>query len=264
MAQSPPILRSRHLRCPRPTSPSAIATYEIYRINALADRFDVGPAAVLDQGRAGEPAAPRGRAGRHAADIEAVAGWGRHPERHGFGGADAAEIAFTPERVLMQDFTGVPGVVDLAAMRDALGELGGDPAKVNPLVPVELVIDHSVIAEVVGHAGRLRRERGHRVPAQHRALPAAALGPAGLRRVPGGAAGHGHLPPGQPRVPVPGGLRHRRRPGLLRHPGGHRLPHHHGQRARRARLGGRAASRPRRPCSASRCPCSSRRWWASG
>ncbi len=50
----------------------------------------------------------------------------------------------------MQDFTGVPGVVDLAAMRDALADLGGDPAKVNPLVPVELVIDHSVIAEASG------------------------------------------------------------------------------------------------------------------
>ena len=79
-----------------------------------------------------------------------MADWGRNPERHGVGGSDAAEIALTPERVLMQDFTGVPGVVDLAAMRDALAEMGGDPAKVNPLVPVELVIDHSVIAEVSG------------------------------------------------------------------------------------------------------------------
>ena len=54
------------------------------------------------------------------------------------------EIAFTPARVLMQDFTGVPAVVDLAAMRDAMADLGGDPAKINPLVPVELVIDHSI------------------------------------------------------------------------------------------------------------------------
>jgi len=64
--------------------------------------------------------------------------------------ASTTEIAFTPERVLMQDFTGVPGVVDLAAMRDALAEMGGDPAAINPLVPVELVIDHSVIAESSG------------------------------------------------------------------------------------------------------------------
>ena len=87
------------------------------------------------------------------ADIEAVAGWGDHPERHGLGSEDAAEIALTPERVLMQDFTGVPCVVDLAAMRDALSTLGGDPSRVNPLVPVELVIDHSVIAEASGSPG---------------------------------------------------------------------------------------------------------------
>jgi aconitate hydratase len=126
------------------------ASYEIYRINALADRFDVArlPYSIKvvlenllrhEDGLAVQPS-----------DIEVVAGWGNHPERHGLGGEDAAEIALTPERVLMQDFTGVPGVVDLAAMRDALGTLGGDPGKVNPLVPVELVIDHSVIAEASG------------------------------------------------------------------------------------------------------------------
>ena len=86
-----------------------------------------------------------------AADIEALARWGETPTRHGeAAGEDAREIAFTPERVLMQDFTGVPAVVDLAAMRDAIIELGGDPARINPLVPVELVIDHSVILERTG------------------------------------------------------------------------------------------------------------------
>jgi len=64
--------------------------------------------------------------------------------------ADSAELAFSPERVLLQDFTGVPAVVDLAALRDALADLGGDPTLVNPKVPVELVIDHSVIAEISG------------------------------------------------------------------------------------------------------------------
>ncbi len=125
-------------------------TYEIFRINALADRHDVArlPYSIkvvlenLLRHEDGLAVSPD--------DIEAVADWGRDPERHGVGGSDAVEIALTPERVLMQDFTGVPGVVDLAAMRDALAELGGDPAKVNPLVPVELVIDHSVIAEVSG------------------------------------------------------------------------------------------------------------------
>jgi aconitate hydratase len=81
-----------------------------------------------------------------AADVETVAAWG------GSGGVAAVpkEIAFSPERVLMQDFTGVPAVVDLAAMRDALVTLGGDPSRIDPLVPCELVIDHSVIAERSG------------------------------------------------------------------------------------------------------------------
>src|ERR1700730_16256403 len=129
---------------------SGDATYEIYRINALADRYDVARLpysikVVLENLLRHEDGVSV-----QAADVEAVAGWGNHPERHGLGGHDASEIALTPERVLMQDFTGVPGVVDLAAMRDAMSVLGGDPARVNPLVPVELVIDHSVIAEVSG------------------------------------------------------------------------------------------------------------------
>ncbi|MFI5036270.1 MAG: aconitate hydratase AcnA [Acidimicrobiales bacterium] len=84
-------------------------------------------------------------------DVEALARWGESPAHHGEAAGDGArEIAFSPERVLMQDFTGVPSVVDLAAMRDAIITLGGDPARINPLVPVELVIDHSVIAETSG------------------------------------------------------------------------------------------------------------------
>ncbi|HKJ50372.1 MAG TPA: aconitase family protein, partial [Gammaproteobacteria bacterium] len=62
------------------------------------------------------------------------------------------EIAFRPARVLMQDLTGVPAVVDLAAMRDAMTVLGGDPKRINPLVPVDLVIDHSVMVDYFGHA----------------------------------------------------------------------------------------------------------------
>ncbi|NNN08650.1 MAG: aconitate hydratase, partial [Acidimicrobiaceae bacterium] len=88
-----------------------------------------------------------------ASDIEALARWSETPTRHGeAAGDDATEIAFTPARVLMQDLTGVPAVVDLASMRDAIIALGGDPAKINPLVPVELVIDHSVILERTGTA----------------------------------------------------------------------------------------------------------------
>ncbi len=77
------------------------------------------------------------------ADIDALAMWNPKAEPD-------TEIQFTPARVLMQDFTGVPCVVDLAAMRDAMKTLGGDPAKINPLVPVELVIDHSVQVDAYG------------------------------------------------------------------------------------------------------------------
>jgi len=77
-------------------------------------------------------------------DILAVAEWVKNK------GKDEKEIAFRPTRVLMQDFTGVPAVVDLAAMRDAMTKLGGDPQKINPLVPVDLVIDHSVIVDAFG------------------------------------------------------------------------------------------------------------------
>ena len=67
------------------------------------------------------------------------------------------EVQFTPARVLLQDFTGVPCVVDLVAMRDAMADLGGDPRRINPLIPAELVIDHSVIADVFGRADAFRR-----------------------------------------------------------------------------------------------------------
>ena len=80
------------------------------------------------------------------ADVAALAAW--RP-----GGAGEAEVPFMPGRVLLQDFTGVPAVVDLAAMRDAMAALGGDPAKVNPLVPADLVIDHSVQVDAWGGAG---------------------------------------------------------------------------------------------------------------
>ena len=77
-------------------------------------------------------------------DIQAFAGWLQDK------GSAEVEIAYRPARVLMQDFTGVPAVVDLAAMRDAAAKLGADPKKVNPLVPVDLVIDHSVMVDYFG------------------------------------------------------------------------------------------------------------------
>ena len=80
------------------------------------------------------------------AHIEALGGWDPNAEPD-------TEIQFTPARVIMQDFTGVPCVVDLATMREAVIDLGGDPAKINPLAPAELVIDHSVISDVYGTPG---------------------------------------------------------------------------------------------------------------
>jgi aconitate hydratase len=78
-------------------------------------------------------------------DIRAFSEWAEQ------GGRNPREIAYRPARVLMQDFTGVPAVVDLAAMRDAMVELGGDPQKINPLAPVDLVIDHSVMVDEFGN-----------------------------------------------------------------------------------------------------------------
>ncbi|MFD1212102.1 aconitate hydratase AcnA, partial [Arthrobacter sp. GCM10027362] len=82
--------------------------------------------------------------------IRALAGWDPDAE-------PSVEIQFTPARVIMQDFTGVPCVVDLATMREALKDLGGDPKRVNPLAPAELVIDHSVQIDVFGNAEALER-----------------------------------------------------------------------------------------------------------
>ncbi|MDZ4737255.1 MAG: aconitate hydratase AcnA [Rhodospirillaceae bacterium] len=87
-------------------------------------------------------------------DIKAVAGWllQRRSDR---------EIAYRPARVLMQDFTGVPAVVDLAAMRDAMARMGRDPKKINPLSPVDLVIDHSVMVDAFGNAGAFKANVDH-------------------------------------------------------------------------------------------------------
>src|SRR5690625_38660 len=86
-----------------------------------------------------------------AQQVEACKAW--DPQASG---TDSAEIQFTPARVLMQDFTGVPCVVDLVAMRDAVTATGGDPTKINPLIPTDLVIDHSVIADVFGRPDAFR------------------------------------------------------------------------------------------------------------
>ena len=83
-----------------------------------------------------------------AAHIQALAGWDPNAE-------PSEEIQFTPARVIMQDFTGVPCIVDLATMRESMSELGGDPSKINPLAPAEMVIDHSVMIDVAGRVDAL-------------------------------------------------------------------------------------------------------------
>ena len=85
-----------------------------------------------------------------ASQITALAGWDPAAEPD-------TEIQFTPARVILQDLTGVPAVVDLAAMREAMQALGGDPTKINPLIPAELVIDHSVVADVFGRPDAFSR-----------------------------------------------------------------------------------------------------------
>jgi aconitate hydratase len=118
-------------------------SYEVFRLDALQASYDVArlpfSLKVLLENllRNEDDEAVR------ADDIEALATWNAAAEL-------ATEIAFTPARVVMQDFTGVPAVVDLAAMRDAISEMGGDPSKINPLAPAELVIDHSVQVDVFG------------------------------------------------------------------------------------------------------------------
>jgi aconitate hydratase len=118
-------------------------TFEIFRLDALAGRFDVARLPFSLKILLENLLRTEGNGAVCAADIEALAGW--DPSA-----VASKEIAFTPARVLLQDFTGVPAVVDLAAMRDAMAAMGGDAGKINPLVPAELVIDHSVQVDVSG------------------------------------------------------------------------------------------------------------------
>ena len=118
-------------------------TVDIFRLDALASRFDIERLPFSLKILLENLLRTEGNGSVTAADIEALAGWDPTAE-------PSQEIAFTPARVVMQDFTGVPAVVDLAAMRDAMAAMGGDPAMINPLVPAELVIDHSVQVDAFG------------------------------------------------------------------------------------------------------------------
>ncbi|MFZ1155993.1 MAG: aconitase family protein, partial [Solirubrobacteraceae bacterium] len=111
--------------------------YEIFSLNALQQRFDVARLPFSLKVLLENLLRTEGNGSVTAADVEALASWDAKAQ-------PSKEIAFTPARVLMQDFTGVPAVVDLAAMRDAMVKLNGNPLDIEPLVPAELVIDHSV------------------------------------------------------------------------------------------------------------------------
>ncbi len=125
-------------------------SYDVFRLDALQGRFDVARLprslkVLLENLLRHQDGATVRRE-----DVEALAGWKASDE-------PSREVPFTPARVLLQDFTGVPAIVDLAAMRDALAELGGDPARIDPLVPAELVIDHSVQVDVAGSPDAFER-----------------------------------------------------------------------------------------------------------
>ena len=119
---------------------------DLYRLSSLADRIDLDRAPVTVKILLENVLRHAGGGIVGGDDVERLASWRA-------GVPAEAEIPFMPSRVLLQDFTGVPAVVDLAVMRDAMAELGGDPARVNPLVPADLVIDHSVQVDRFGTPG---------------------------------------------------------------------------------------------------------------
>jgi aconitate hydratase A / 2-methylisocitrate dehydratase len=123
------------------------ATHEVFRLDAVkgSERLPYSLKILLENLLRTEDGA-----NITADHVTALAGWDPSAE-------PSTEIQFTPGRVVMQDFTGVPCVVDLATMREAVTTLGGDPAKVNPLAPAELVIDHSVIADIFGRPDAFER-----------------------------------------------------------------------------------------------------------
>ncbi len=119
-------------------------SYEVFRLDALQQRFDVARLPYSLKVLLENVLRLEDGVSATKEDVEAIASWDATA-------TPSAEIPYQPARVLMQDFTGVPAVVDLAAMRDAMAEIGGDPEKINPLVDVDLVIDHSVQVDAFGN-----------------------------------------------------------------------------------------------------------------
>ena len=233
-------------------------TYEIYSLkaaekNGLAGDF---PASVLAQDRARKPAAQRGRA--HGQE-------GRH---RGGRGVDRQSRQDRARNRLPPGARADAGLHRRAgrgrSRRDARRDgrawrRSGEDQSAGSGRPRHRPFGRR---RSFRHAARLRPERRARIRAEPGALPVPEMGPAGLLQLSRRAARHRHLPSGQSRISgadrVDGEGEAQRQDGrsrLSRHAGRHRQPHHHGQRPRRARLGGRAASRPRPPCWASPCRC---------
>lgn len=122
-------------------------SYDVFRLSAVkgSERLPFSLKVLLENLLRNEDGA-----NITAEQIRALAGWDPSAEPD-------TEIQFTPARVIMQDFTGVPCIVDLATMREAVADLGGDPSRINPLAPAEMVIDHSVIADIAGRADAFER-----------------------------------------------------------------------------------------------------------
>ena len=220
--------------------------YEIFRLDALADKYDLQRLPYSLKILLENLLRHEDGAAVSVEDIEALAGWDAKAE-------PSQEIAFTPARVLLQDFTGVPAVVDLAAMRDCHAQARWRPGK-NQSAVAGRAGDRSLFAgRQLRPQGRHGSERADRVPAQQGTLCVSALGPEGFPRVQGGAAGHRHRSPGQPGIPGAGGVlasNKRRHARLSRHRRRNRFAYHDDQRSgcsgmgRRRDRGGSGDARP--------------------
>ncbi len=169
------------------------------------------------------------------ADIEALAKWEPKAKQE-------KEIAFMPARVLMQDFTGVPAVVDLAAMREAMKRLGGDPKKINPLAPVDLVIDHSVQVDYFGTPDAFHKNSEIEFERNVERYAFLRWGQTAFDNFRAHSARHRHLPSGQSRISRAGGFsrqERRRALRLSRYGGRHGFAHDDDQRLGCRRLGRR-------------------------
>ena len=147
-----------------------------------------------------------------AETVKTLARWEPRPTGEG----PSMELPFLPGRVVLQDFTGVPAVVDLAAMRDAVARLGGDVTRINPLVPADLVIDHSVQVDRFGSTMAFAQNVDLEYEPKSRALRAAALGAAIVPEFPRRASRDRDRAPGQSRVPGAGSDDETRRSGNRR------------------------------------------------